>query len=258
MKRIPVFLLTVILLTGVGCSKALPKNSPSDHVFSHRGASGEEIEHTIAAYDLAVEYGSKYIEQDLVISKDGTLYISHDVTPERLTGETTPFAELHDYEIDALRTWDGQSILRMTDVLERYGDKVYYVSELKAGRSVYEAFIQLVNESQMADHFIVQSWDMDILYDLEEVFPDMPKLYLTYYQNQMDQALQKPWIDIISVNDTLMNQENCDKVHAANKKFNVWTLNSSSQITKAIALGVDSYFTNYTAKALLLEKKYRK
>ena len=41
-------------------------------------------------------------------------------------------------------------------------------------------------------------------------------------------------------------------------KFNVWTLNSSSQITEAIALGVDSYFTNYTAKALLLEKKYRK
>ena len=55
-------------------------NDSSSRVYSHRGASGEEIEHTVAAYDLAILYGSKYIEQDLVTSRDNTLYVSHDLS----------------------------------------------------------------------------------------------------------------------------------------------------------------------------------
>ena len=35
-------------------------------------------------------------------------------------------------------------------------------------------------------------------------------------------------------------------------------LNTREEIQKAIAIGVDSYFTNYTAEALELEKALRK
>ena len=42
-------------------------------VLAHRGASGYRPEHTLAAYDLAVEQGADYIEPDLVMTKDGVL-----------------------------------------------------------------------------------------------------------------------------------------------------------------------------------------
>lgn len=52
-----------------------------------------------------------------------------------------------------------------------------------------------------------------------------------------------------------MTKENVALVHKNNKDFNVWTLDTTSEILQAIDLKVDTYFTNYTAKALALEKK---
>ncbi|WP_370289473.1 glycerophosphodiester phosphodiesterase [Nocardioides sp.] len=47
-------------------------------VFAHRGASGYRPEHTLAAYQLAVDLGADYIEPDLVPTKDGQLVARHE------------------------------------------------------------------------------------------------------------------------------------------------------------------------------------
>ena len=47
-------------------------------VIAHRGASGVLPEHTIAAYQRAIDIGADYIEPDLVITKDGHLVARHD------------------------------------------------------------------------------------------------------------------------------------------------------------------------------------
>jgi glycerophosphoryl diester phosphodiesterase len=47
-------------------------------VIAHRGASGERPEHTIAAYDLAIDQGADFIEPDIVITKDGVLIARHE------------------------------------------------------------------------------------------------------------------------------------------------------------------------------------
>ncbi|WP_081930221.1 glycerophosphodiester phosphodiesterase family protein [Tetragenococcus muriaticus] len=43
------------------------------------------MEHTFKTYDLALNYVTKYIEQNLVLSKDGILYVSHNKNAKRLT-----------------------------------------------------------------------------------------------------------------------------------------------------------------------------
>lgn len=47
-------------------------------IIAHRGASGERPEHTLAAYELAIEQGADYIEPDLVVTKDGVLVARHE------------------------------------------------------------------------------------------------------------------------------------------------------------------------------------
>lgn len=47
-------------------------------VIAHRGASGYLPEHTLAAYEMAIEMGADYIELDLVSSKDGVLFVRHE------------------------------------------------------------------------------------------------------------------------------------------------------------------------------------
>lgn len=45
---------------------------------AHRGASGYRPEHTLAAYQMAMDLGADFIEPDLVITKDGHLIARHE------------------------------------------------------------------------------------------------------------------------------------------------------------------------------------
>ncbi len=47
-------------------------------VIAHRGASGERPEHTLAAYERAIDQGADYIEPDLVVTKDLVLVARHE------------------------------------------------------------------------------------------------------------------------------------------------------------------------------------
>jgi glycerophosphoryl diester phosphodiesterase len=69
------------LLSACGGSDATPLltldgNKPL--VVGHRGASGLLPEHTLEAYQLAIEQGADVIEPDLISSKDGVLFARHD------------------------------------------------------------------------------------------------------------------------------------------------------------------------------------
>jgi glycerophosphoryl diester phosphodiesterase len=57
-------------------------------VIAHRGASGYRPEHTLGAYELAVEMGADCVEPDLVMTRDGALVARHE--PE--IGTTTDVA----------------------------------------------------------------------------------------------------------------------------------------------------------------------
>jgi len=70
-------------------SVALPFVSPTSQVLgqgvtsspiiiAHRGASAERPEHTLGAYQLAIEQGADFIEPDLVPTKDGHLVARHE------------------------------------------------------------------------------------------------------------------------------------------------------------------------------------
>lgn len=233
-------------------------DDPSSRVYSHRGASGEEIEHTIAAYDLAILYGSKYIEQDLVTSRDNTLYVSHDLSAKRITGVDKLFSDMSDDEISDLRTEDNEKILSLQNVFDRYGDTVNYVIELKENSNQTKLFEDIVKKNNLEDNIVVQASEIKPLQDLNKSFPSMPKLLLVKDQDELEEAVTYDVVDIVAAEKSMMTEENVELVHGHKKLFNIWTINSTSEIKKAIDLGIDNYFTNFTAKALALENKYRK
>ncbi len=53
-------------------------NGQTPIVIGHRGASGYRPEHTLAAYEHAINLGADYIEPDLVSTKDGVLVARHE------------------------------------------------------------------------------------------------------------------------------------------------------------------------------------
>lgn len=67
----------------------LPNLHGAPLIIAHRGASGERPEHTLAAYQLAIDQGADFIEPDLVLTKDGVLVVRH----ENEIGGTTDIAD---------------------------------------------------------------------------------------------------------------------------------------------------------------------
>lgn len=63
-------------------------------IIAHRGASAERPEHTLAAYERAIDQGADYIEPDLVVTKDLELISRH----ENELSDTTDVASREEFE----------------------------------------------------------------------------------------------------------------------------------------------------------------
>lgn len=72
--RIPAFIAAFAMTA----SAAFPSTAQAQLIIGHRGASGERPEHTLGAYEKAIDEGADYIEADLVVTKDGALVARHE------------------------------------------------------------------------------------------------------------------------------------------------------------------------------------
>ena len=64
-------------------------------VIGHRGASGYLPEHTTEAVAFAHAAGADFIEQDVVMSRDGVVMVMHDVTLNDVTDVASVFPDRH-------------------------------------------------------------------------------------------------------------------------------------------------------------------
>jgi glycerophosphoryl diester phosphodiesterase len=75
---------------------SIPAASKPDNkllLVAHRGASGYAPEHTLAAYQLAIEQGADFVEQDLQLTKDGIFVCLHDADLARTTNVAEVFPD---------------------------------------------------------------------------------------------------------------------------------------------------------------------
>lgn len=98
-------------------------------VIAHRGASGYLPEHTLPAVAYAHAQGADYLEQDVVLSKDGVPLVLHDIEIDTVTDVAKRFpgrqrANGHFYAIDFTL-----AEIKQLQVTERF--------DPKTGRAVY-------------------------------------------------------------------------------------------------------------------------
>ena len=105
--------------------------------FAHRGGAGEAPENTLAAFEIAVRLGYRYLETDVHLTRDGVLVAFHDERLDRVTDRTGAIAELgiaeveaadagHTFSPDGGRTFPfrgcGIRVPRLEEILARWPD----------------------------------------------------------------------------------------------------------------------------------------
>ena len=85
-------------------------------VVAHRGSSAAQAEHTLAAYELALEEGADALECDVRLTRDGVLVCVHDRRIDRVSDgrgvlSTLELADLADLDFASWKARQGDPLL---------------------------------------------------------------------------------------------------------------------------------------------------
>lgn len=139
------------LLGALALALSVPAAAQEDSpmlIIAHRGASGERPEHTLAAYERAIDQGADYIEPDLVPTSDGVLVARHENeisgttnvadhpefaarrTTRQIDGEAVTGWFTEDFTLAELRTLRARERLPQVRVANTRFDGLYQVPTL--------------------------------------------------------------------------------------------------------------------------------
>jgi glycerophosphoryl diester phosphodiesterase len=139
-------------------------------IVAHRGAATAAPEHTIPAYEAAVAAGADALWLDVQESADEQLVVIHDAGLERTTNgrglvRERSVRELKRFDAGRWFAWRfrGQRIQTLSEVLERFRERVGFVLALRGGSDLYpgveERLLGLLHLYGVADRSVVASYD---------------------------------------------------------------------------------------------------
>ncbi len=251
--------LTAILLFGMNFSDPLQivdlKNStyinPTLQVVAHRCSSANQLEHTFAAYQSAIDEGCRQIELDVYQSLDGTLYVSHDPSTLRLTGKDYIINNTSDEVLSSLTVHNGESLHTLQDFFNRFGDSILYLIELKEGTPALDNLQKCLEKNpKLIKNVTVQTWDVQSLNALDSRYPDMFKQLLLNENQDVASYVKCDWIDSFALRAPQAKKEDIELAHQFGKKYWVWTVNQEEDIQKFKEWGVDGVITDHPREAL--------
>jgi glycerophosphoryl diester phosphodiesterase len=217
--------------------------------FAHRGASGHEPENTLAAVEKAVELGADWVEVDVHVIA-GELIVIHD---ELLDRTTNGAGYVKDKSLAYLRSLDagkGQRIPTLREVFDSVAGRAGINVELKGPKTAGLAVSlieEYVRERQWNyEQFIVSSFNRRQLRKVRKLNPhirigiliDRPRRHYAIFARRYHAYSVHAHVNITSARFIA-------RAHERGLKVFVYTVNSSEDIDRLQALGVDGIFTDF-------------
>jgi glycerophosphoryl diester phosphodiesterase len=250
----------------------------------HRGASGRAPEHTFPSYNLALEMGADYIEQDLQLTRDGVLVVMHDKTlnrtatapegvPARFCRGPVSNRTLRQIKKCDVGSWFneaypqyakpryvGLKVPTLRQVFERYSDRaaVNFYIETKnpdAAPGMERKLLRLMNEYGLTQaaanrwRVLIQSFSPESLQKVHRRNPSLPLIQL--YFAGSSKAIRRD-LDAASAYAVGIGPYKADAdaelVAAAHRRclaVHPYTVNEKPEMRALISTGVDGMFTNF-------------
>lgn len=236
------------------------------NVQAHRGASAYAPENTAPAFRLAVSMGADGVENDIRLTKDGVYVLSHDSNINRMSdgkGEVgerrmrsfcstisasarTPSSR--GQKSQRLKSsWKSSKDMRVINIeLKPFGpheDKNY------AFKYLHDALLQF----GCTERTIISSFDHQALKELKAAYPDLRTALLYGHGMSPEETIsfvRSYNADIIHPQLGAVNEKIMEACRRNGIEVNVWTVDSSHDIKRAMELGVTGIITNVPDKVL--------
>ncbi len=221
-------------------SKGTARRAPT-LIVAHRGASGYELENTLAAFRRASAMGADGVELDVHATADGAIVVHHDVdVAGRLIRETT-LLELREH-----RLANGEPIPTLSEALEVIDGTAYV--EVKALDETADAELFRVFDEGMrgggeVPH--VHSFEHKLIRRLHNKRPDLTYGALSV---AVPVSPEVAWRDAGATDvwqeHELISPDYVELAHSHGCKVFAWTVDDPERMRWLNELGVDGVCTN--------------
>ena len=223
-------------------------------VVAHRGASVEQPENTIEAFEAAIDLGAEAIEFDVRMTADDHAVVMHDPDVSRTTDGSGLVSEMTLEEIRRL------GVPTLEEALECLAGRAAADIEIKnlPGEPDYtpdrepavEATLDALDAVGFPGQVIISSFNPASVAHSRTLRPDVPTGLLTEYQVDAEEALARatsqghPWVlpfvlKVLEAGDGFV-----DRVHAGGVLLGVWIADDPDTARRLFELGADAVATN--------------
>jgi len=229
-------------------------------IIAHRGYSSRYPENTVSAIRAAVEAGSDMVEIDVQLTKDNEIVVIHDKSVYRTTNGSGLVKDLtlaQIRELDAGSKFDpkfaGERVPTLEEALDAVHGKAMLNIEVKATdsegarRHMAQQIAALVARKNYSAHVQVMAFDADFMRVMRQTSPDISMALLAInntFGSKTRQAVNLK-LDGINLLHNTVSADEVKSIHKAGLKTNVYTVNRSNTMLKALRKGVDGLITDY-------------
>lgn len=229
--------------------RPLRLNSQQMLKIAHRGAKAYEPENTLQAFQKALDLNSDGIELDVHLSSDDQIIVIHDETIDRTAngkGLVSSFslAEIKSFLIDG-----KYQIPTLNEVFDLINKRCLINIELK-GLATPNKVVALIEEyisekNWNYNHFIVSSFDWNMLQETSNLNPNIPIGVLT--EENLETALafaEKIKAKAINPDFQLLNAENVQKIQEKGFLVFPWTVNTEKDIQEMKSYNINGIISD--------------
>ena len=219
---------------------------PPPLVIAHRGASGSELENSLAAFRAAAPQGADGVELDVHATADGELIVHHD---EVLDG--THIAQASARALGVLRLANGEPVPTLSQALAAITPRLQVFVEVKSLPSRWDArLLETLGSGPNPAGYAVHSFDHRIVRRLGEKRPGLLCGVLTSaYLVRPLSAMEDAGASVLWQEHSVADEALVRTVHGAGARIFVWTVDEPADLARFVSWGVDGICTNFPARA---------
>ena len=211
-------------------------------IIAHRGASGYEIENSLAAFRAAGELGADAVELDIHSTADGALVVHHG---ETIADHHIAHCTLEDVRAHPLA--NGEPIPTLREALDVIVPKMIAYVEIKyVAKAADERLFEVIERSGAPNRVALHSFDHRIIRRMGEKRPFIRRGVLSAsYPVYPVRSLEDADASILWQHHQHVDYLLVASVHGAGKAVFVWTVNDPAEVRRFLALGVDGICTDF-------------
>jgi glycerophosphoryl diester phosphodiesterase len=210
-------------------------------VIAHRGASSEEKENTLPAFERAIGLGADFVEFDVQASSDGGLVVFHDLRLDRLTEARGP---LRTRPLAALRELGIPTLAEVLDLTE---GRIGVMAELKSPWLYRRHDIVARTVDVLPADGVVVSFSRRAILETRRLRPSLRTVQHVGYGTSIRAAAGFAWA--AGYDATRVTPRGIAKGRLLGLETTVYTVNDERRMLELQELGVSGIFTDYPGRA---------